>query len=492
MVIMSAMEALNSLALTASSGAVWMLMSLAIPKVTRVVEEDTLIKILMCVAGFPAVLLGAAVLGRKLRVLGRWVLTLVLAPIHILMLIFRGCQRVWRRLFRVYLPKGYKVGGVYPETVVADSPLFKATGPPCQVLIGAGGTVLGCGFRYEDALITAYHTFQAAEGPFWMAGMPLREGEPEKVALPLPDSVEVLPDLAVVRVRRWPTGVKSARFARQHEGYGRITGPLDQTSNGFIETGKMFGYVTYSGSTQGGFSGAPYMLGSHVAGIHLYGGVQNGGYSGPYLEKVLKPYLGKVPESSEDFVERLARRGDRLDYKKHPLREDRYLVYSGGEYYDVPSEQLRAVRRMEKQLGYQDVEDPEWLERKKTKKLRSDKHLMYAMEWAMAEPGELPAGIGGFEEFVELCETEDAARRELREMKWAKRAEKAREAMNKLFAEHEPRIDWTAECARPGDINFPEARRVRERERKKAQRKRRALRKLVGATGCTPVCGNQP
>lgn len=68
-----------------------------------------------------------------------------------------------------------------------------------------------------------------------------------------------------------------------------IVGPQGRSSMGDLTPGAILGSVKYTGSTMGGFSGAPYMCSSKVIGIHLHGGAGgNGGQEALYLNQMYK------------------------------------------------------------------------------------------------------------------------------------------------------------------------------------------------------------
>lgn len=118
-------------------------------------------------------------------------------------------------------------------------------------------------------------------------------------------------------------------------------------SIGFVEPYDAFGYVKYSGSTQPGHSGAPYLVNNCVVGMHIGGHEINIGYDGQYLRMVHK----KFEEDSEEFLWNQIEKGyiKTLEIRQSPYDPAEYQVKAGGKYYtsdksDVEKFKAKGVR----------------------------------------------------------------------------------------------------------------------------------------------------
>lgn len=102
----------------------------------------------------------------------------------------------------------------------------------------------------------------------------------------------------------------------------------------------VFGRVTYSGTTVAGYSGAPYMSGTSLIGVHTSGGAVNGGYAAGYIKTLLQIIDKEKPESSEDWLQRVYDRDEeiRIDPKWQGLDEIRIQV--GGKFAIVDRQSM--------------------------------------------------------------------------------------------------------------------------------------------------------
>jgi len=92
----------------------------------------------------------------------------------------------------------------------------------------------------------------------------------------------------------------------------------------------VFGGVVYRGSTRGGFSGAAYMMGRQIAGIHLGGGVMNYGVSATYVQALLQK-----PEDTSEWLERIRQKEGPLTYQRSKFNPDEAVVFVRGRYHNV-------------------------------------------------------------------------------------------------------------------------------------------------------------
>lgn len=130
----------------------------------------------------------------------------------------------------------------------------------------------------------------------------------EKIALANPSlTLSVMPDLAYLYVGKSnfaKLGAKVAPPARTDGGHATITGPLG-ASSGLLRKAQMVGTLCYSGSTVAGMSGAAYVIGSKVVGVH-HGVVDGKSYNFGTATQLIAEEVKKLVtfESSEDLGRR--------------------------------------------------------------------------------------------------------------------------------------------------------------------------------------------
>lgn len=121
---------------------------------------------------------------------------------------------------------------------------------------------------------------------------------------------------------------------------------------------KVFGYVVYHGSTKGGFSGAPYMIGKQLAGIHLGGGRMNYGLSASYVHALLTK-----PEDTAEWLQKVKRRRGTLKYQRSKFNPDEAIVFVDGKFHTVDlslvenEEQVEGVGPYDTKVYYPDREN---------------------------------------------------------------------------------------------------------------------------------------
>lgn len=92
----------------------------------------------------------------------------------------------------------------------------------------------------------------------------------------------------------------------------------------------VFGHVLYRGSTKGGFSGAAYMVGNMIAGIHLGGGVNNYGVNATYIQALLQK-----PEETAEWLQRIRKSRGPLKFQRSRNDPDEIQVWVGNRYITV-------------------------------------------------------------------------------------------------------------------------------------------------------------
>lgn len=117
-----------------------------------------------------------------------------------------------------------------------------------------------------------------------------------------------------------------------------IHGISTKGTTGVLKTSPHFGYVTYSGTTCGGYSGGVYCVGNQVAGIHLSGGTVNEGLSASYVHSCIKMHTGSVPEDSAAFMDGIKGSGKKV--RLGLIRDGYAQIEVDGEYHVVSAEKM--------------------------------------------------------------------------------------------------------------------------------------------------------
>lgn len=139
-------------------------------------------------------------------------------------------------------------------------------------------------------------------------------------------------------------GLKSCDLVATYPGenaglFCRAVG-FDDHSYGLVKANPSFGFVNYTGSTIGGYSGAPYCAANKVYGMHLGGCSENLGYSSAYLLMLIKYHR----EDSDDIaLEEAARQGD-FAYQESPYVQGEYRVRIGNRLHLVNEDSLAKLK----------------------------------------------------------------------------------------------------------------------------------------------------
>lgn len=163
-----------------------------------------------------------------------------------------------------------------------------------QVLCEKGWVHIASCFRMEDALLTAYHAVQT-EGKYrirvprtgkimeFKGGEkgPWNKVEADMGVLYIGNSV--LSDLGLKKPKT-ASIVANFGMSQMAECVSHYKDGTVRKSIGRLKMATdIFGSVVYDGSTKPGFSGAPYVVGEVVYGMHLGGAAVNMGYDAEYL-----------------------------------------------------------------------------------------------------------------------------------------------------------------------------------------------------------------
>lgn len=203
------------------------------------------------------------------------------------------------------------------ESLVNGSVEAPSRTPDCQVHLAYENSsgqldVIGSGLRMQvgdyDLLVTASHNLAYSQ-PLWL----VKNGK--QVCVGVVDTIPLAADASAVVVGSKPfvtLGVKVASLSplSGDKQVVSITGLANKGTVGMLRVVKSdtqsIGSVEYCASTMGGYSGAPYVSGRSVFGMHAFGGARNGGYEILYLYAAAKVELGLLDEDSEDiYIQRL-------------------------------------------------------------------------------------------------------------------------------------------------------------------------------------------
>lgn len=241
------------------------------------------------------------------------------------------------------------------ESLLPNSIETEFREPDCQMTLayeGRGGTLeaVGAGLRVQigpyACLMTAMHNL-AYEKPLWL----IKSGK--QVCVGKVDYRPLAADAAIVVLAEKTfsvLGVKVASLSPILQGRQVITivGIAGKGTTGQLHVADAafhgLGHVEYKATTRGGYSGAAYMSGNNVYGMHTHGGARNGGYDSLYLYSLAKIALSyEEEESDEAFLRRLF---DSDDWNKHSIEErgDKVIVrdYSG-HYHVVDKKKYHAI-----------------------------------------------------------------------------------------------------------------------------------------------------
>lgn len=179
------------------------------------------------------------------------------------------------------------------------------TAPRCQckvgVVVDSQFVILGYAIRFEgDYLISPDHVIGGEETKHILGVQGL-------VSLEGKERIPLATDLVAVKmtdVEMTKIGVRQCSLGSMPRAqYVSIVGPSSKGTMGNLENDtRIFGRVVYSGTTLPGYSGAAYMAGTQLLGLHQNGGMINGGYSASYAWTCLKMALKERLESSDEWL----------------------------------------------------------------------------------------------------------------------------------------------------------------------------------------------
>lgn len=241
-------------------------------------------------------------------------------------------------------PKLVAGQGVISESVRAGSEEVKSIIPKYQLLVGKCEEghfhVSGSALRIWDTLVMPRHVMvesMDANKIIYIRGKQATE------SVDATEYVELDTDLVYIPCTQNSLsriGAATAKLQEEISVHGEFVSITSVTSMG--SSGKLshdytsFGKVHYTGTTKGGYSGGLYMKGDMVLGIHAWGGGVNGGYSISYVKSLLNSRLGKKPESTSDFLQKIYMNEDLEDRDVyHITASDEVQIRYRGKYHVV-------------------------------------------------------------------------------------------------------------------------------------------------------------
>lgn len=253
----------------------------------------------------------------------------VFAAVMLSLVLLRIRHRLRSRAFAL-------VDSFIPEKAMPGSKMVAAPSPPFQCAVY--GIVDGVKYRAGQAFRVGGRIFTAGHVVEGYMRLALVSGAGDAFELSVADFSSWEGDVATAdytNEMHAVLGLGAAKFSQGSvlEGSGAFASchAFGVTSMGFLSDHPSFGFVQYSGSTAKGFSGAPYINGQTVYGMHLGGASENIGYESAYLSMLIR----RGAESSEDFLLSQVRRFKKAKFQRSPYNPDEYRLIVGGRYYLV-------------------------------------------------------------------------------------------------------------------------------------------------------------
>lgn len=277
------------------------------------------------------------------------------------------------------------------ESVRSGSVENRMPSPKFQAMIGEMKDgefhVVGNAVRMRDWLVMPAHVYAAVEKPFAkglqshldISQYDYEDLDTDLIALKMSNK-----DLSVIGVRDAGLCYDIPRIGM----YVSVIGSAGLGTTGILKLDAgIFGRVTYNGTTVSGYSGAAYMSGSQLVGIHTNGGAVNGGYAAGYVKTLLQVIDKTRDESSEDWLANAyANEEDiMIDPKWSSLDEIRIQV--GGRFAIVSKDSMR------KAFGNNWMNELQ--QGRYVKAGRGGRASAYAMSYGDLESGEVKASSSG-------------------------------------------------------------------------------------------------
>ncbi|APG75803.1 hypothetical protein 1 [Hubei diptera virus 14] len=260
---------------------------------------------------------------------------------------------------------------VIAESVKSGSEEMSKPRPKCQILIGRKNgeefEIYGNAVRIWDSLVTPTHVVHDAsleDGSVYIKG----SQAVIKLDVTMFDALDT--DLSYANLTQTQFSTIGAPTVSLDENLTcgalvEVTGVVGKGTVGKLyHDSSIFGRVIYNGSTKGGYSGAPYMRGNRVVGVHCWGGKENAGYSASYIKVLLCIANKQKPEDTEDFLLKIV--GD-LDENAIRNTGSEVLIRHKGQYHSIDYDEWakvsdmydKKIRQLDNKYSYTDAESME-------------------------------------------------------------------------------------------------------------------------------------
>ncbi|APG75635.1 hypothetical protein [Hubei sobemo-like virus 43] len=269
-----------------------------------------------------------------------------------------ACRRLrswWAKPLKLRpAPSGPVVGECVPESAVPGSEERPMTPPKGQALVGfsdgSSFMVVGCAVRMEDWLVMPDHV-KSALGD---RRLEIRSMDHKRVVTLHNAEVEAmqLVDTDLLAVQLSPARFSEIGLAKVTVGpnlaekfgaFSAIVGAFGKGTTGTVKHAQLFGKITYTGSTFKGYSGAAYMAGTQLVGIHLHGGTVNAGYSASYVLAMLKHMFRIKDEGSDEWLEGMRRQGAEVVVDQDWRDMDECRIRVAGRYHIIGVDTMSRV-----------------------------------------------------------------------------------------------------------------------------------------------------
>lgn len=217
--------------------------------------------------------------------------------------------------------------------------------PKCQVMVGemkAGEFhAYGNAVRIKDWLVAPAHVlFQVAR--------PCIKGRQSWIEIDTDNYEDLDTDLVSVKLsaKQWSVigasicSIAHVTYTAGH--YVSVVGVSGKGTTGILrDDNVVFGRMVYDGTTLGGYSGAGYMSGPQLVGLHTNGGAVNGGYSASYILVLLNVLDRTKPEDSDDWLRDIIKKKKRVRIDKRWADLDEVRIQVDGRYAVVSRDAMR-------------------------------------------------------------------------------------------------------------------------------------------------------
>lgn len=243
-------------------------------------------------------------------------------------------------------------GLVYsPERAIQGSPLIPAEKLPSFQFfimgeIGDKWTFVGCGFRAENALITAAHNLTGFEKIKIVTNTAEAIVDVEN-AVQCPDDLAFFlmseRDFSMLGLTKGKLldHALTAAYPVVCQLYGPGT-PVNFTI-GQVRPVENFGKVSYGGTTTHGFSGSPYVQNKTVVGMHLGAGIVNIGLDAAYMAMLLSNRQESTEEWLLDMIEKDQLNKRPVQWEYSPVDPGDVYVKRQGKYFTVGADEFFSV-----------------------------------------------------------------------------------------------------------------------------------------------------